>query len=89
MREDNVQEFNRCPPRPVEDGGEAHALGPGLPTLGILHLSLNLVLGVRLLHLTLAAGNVVFVTLAGVAKYTMKHLMQHRLELQTKVSGDY
>ena len=35
-----------CPPRPVEDGGEAHALGPGLPTLGILQLSLNLVLGV-------------------------------------------
>ena len=29
-----------------------------------------------------------FVTLAGVAKYAMKHLMQHRLELQTKVPGD-
>ena len=41
-----------------------------------------------LLHLTLGAGNVVFVTLAGVAKYAMKHWMQQRLELQTKVPGD-
>ena len=42
-----------------------------------------------LLHLTLGAGNVVFVTLAGVAKYAMKHWMQQRLELQTKVPEDY
>ena len=41
-----------------------------------------------LLHLTLGAGNVVFVTLAGVAKYAMKNWMQQRLELQTKVPGD-
>ena len=38
-----------------------HALGPRLPTLGLLHLG-----GLTLFHLFLAGGDVMVVTLAGV-----------------------